>query len=234
MVRSSRSRPAQVEPTRVFEAREVRIPPMDLAGTLRLPCVPGPVVVLVQVGGGNDARLCNTTIGDAFNQHGLGTLLFDLLAAAEAADGGSLLDIPRLAERTVEAVHWLAHEPALAGRALGLFAAGTGTAAALVAAAKLGEEVGAVVSRDGRPDLAGETLDGVRAPTLLIVGGLDTIARELNRQAFARLQGPKVLEIVPDARHLSTEPGALEMVIVHATRWFEHYLRRGHSEAKQP
>ena len=113
---------------------------------------------------------------------------------------------------------------AASGLRLGFFGASTGAAAALVAAARLGDRIGAVVSRGGRPDLAGQALEHVRAPTLLIVGGVDFGVIELNEQAFAMLQGAKAIEIVPGATHLFPEPGALEAVIEHAARWFERYL----------
>lgn len=158
------------------------------------------------------------------NTSGIATLLFDLLTPAEEADRANVFDIPLLADRLVDAVRWLDGQPSVAKLPLGLFGASTGAAAALVAAAKLPHRVGAVVSRGGRPDLAGDALDTVRAPTLLIVGGVDFGVIELNEQAFARLQGPKALEIVPGASHLFPEVGALEAVIEHATRWFERYL----------
>jgi pimeloyl-ACP methyl ester carboxylesterase len=110
-----------------------------------------------------------------------------------------------------------------------LFGASTGAAAALVAAAALGDRVGGVVSRGGRPDLAGDVLDELRVPTLLIVGGADDVVIELNQQALARLKGPKALEIIPGASHLFPEPGALEAVIGHASRWFTRYLVSGPS-----
>jgi pimeloyl-ACP methyl ester carboxylesterase len=150
--------------------------------------------------------------------------LFDLLTPAEESNRANVFDIPLLADRLVDAVRWLDRDPLLAKLPLGLFGASTGAAAALVAAAKLPHRIGAVVSRGGRPDLAGDALKMVRAPTLLIVGGVDFGVIELNEEAFAQLQGPKALEIVPSASHLFPEPGALEAVIGHATRWFERYL----------
>jgi pimeloyl-ACP methyl ester carboxylesterase len=150
--------------------------------------------------------------------------LFDLLTSREESNRANVFDIPLLSERLVDAVRWLDQEPLAGHLPLGLFGASTGAAAALVAAARLGERVGAVVSRGGRPDLAGDALDQIRTPTLLIVGGADFGVIELNEQAFERLRGPKALEIVPGASHLFPEPGALEAVIAHAARWFENYL----------
>jgi pimeloyl-ACP methyl ester carboxylesterase len=129
-----------------------------------------------------------------------------------------------LAGRLVDAIHWLQGQASVGRLPLGLFGASTGAAAALVAAARVPQRVGAVVSRGGRPDLAGDALDRVRAPTLLIVGGLDFGVIELNEQAFARLKGPKALEIVPGATHLFPEPGTLDAVIEHAAGWFGRYL----------
>jgi len=129
-----------------------------------------------------------------------------------------------LAGRLVAAVHWIRSQPTLAKLPLGLFGASTGAAAALVAAAELPSRVGAVVSRGGRPDLAGNALDVVHAPTLLIVGGDDSEVIELNERAFARLRGVRALEIVPGASHLFPEPGALETVINYASDWFVRYL----------
>jgi dienelactone hydrolase len=166
------------------------------------------------------------------NTRGIATLLFDLLAADEEADRANVFDIPLLASRLVEVVGWLDRQPSLAKLPLGLFGASTGAAAALVAATRL-PRVGAIVSRGGRPDLAGDALDRVQAPTLLIVGGVDFGVIELNEQALARLRGLKSLQIVPGASHLFPESGALEAVIDHAARWFERHLAPKSAEAAQ-
>ena len=186
------------------------------------------------VHGSGSSRLSprNRAVASALNDHGIATLLFDLLTPEEEADRANVFDISLLAGRLVDAVHWLDGQAAIAKLPLGLFGASTGAAAALVAAAKLPDRVGAVVSRGGRPDLAGDALDIVRAPTLLIVGGLDFGVIELNEQAFARLRGPKALEIVPGASHLFPEPGALNAVIHCAARWFERYLASTSSRAE--
>jgi len=216
--------------------RDVRIPPIGLSGTL---CVPRHAFGLaVFAHGSGSSRLSprNMAVATALNRRRIATLLFDLLTQPEEADRANVFDIPLLAERLVDAVHWVAGEPALAKLPLGLFGASTGAAAALVAAARLGERVRAVVSRGGRPDLAGEALAAVRSPTLLIVGGADFGVIELNEQSFARLPGPKALQIVPGASHLFPEPGALEAVIDHAARWFERYLvppRTGAHQAEE-
>ncbi|MEX0751797.1 MAG: dienelactone hydrolase family protein [Xanthobacteraceae bacterium] len=163
-------------------------------------------------------------VADALNDRAIATLLFDLLVPEEEADRANVFDIPLLADRLVDAIGWLEKEPLVGKLPLGLFGASTGAAAALVAAARLPHRVGAVVSRGGRPDLAGDALDTVRAPALLIVGGVDFGVIELNEQALARLRGPKALEIVPNASHLFPESGALEAVIDLAAEWFKRYL----------
>jgi fermentation-respiration switch protein FrsA (DUF1100 family) len=166
----------------------------------------------------------NRAVAAALNDRGIGTLLFDLLTAQEEADRANVFDIGLLAQRLADAVRFVEREPSLSGLALGLFGASTGAAAALAAAVPLGDRIAAIVSRGGRPDLAGDALNRIRTPILLIVGGADYGVIELNEQAYALLQGPKALEIVPGASHLFPEPGALEAVIEHATRWFERYL----------
>jgi fermentation-respiration switch protein FrsA (DUF1100 family) len=205
-------------------AREVRIPPLGLAGTLTLPAAAGALVVFAHGSGSSRLSPRNTLVARALNRRGMATLLFDLLTPAEEGDRANVFNIPLLATRLVGAVRWIDGEPALARLPLGLFGASTGAAAALVAAAELRERVGAVVSRGGRPDLAGAALDAARAPTLLIVGGADYGVIELNEQALARLRGPKQLTIVPGASHLFPEPGALEAVIEAAADWFTRHL----------
>ncbi len=158
------------------------------------------------------------------NARGIATLLFDLLTPDEERERSNVFDIPLLAERLVDVVHWIDNDPELARLPLGLFGASTGAAAALVAAAQLGSRVGAVVSRGGRPDLAGAALERVTAPTLLIVGGLDYDVIELNEQAFAHLTAPKAIEIIPGATHLFPEQGTLELAIAQASQWFKMHL----------
>ncbi len=206
------------------ERRDVHIPPLGLAGDLWAPAAAGSIVAFAHGSGSSRFSPRNREVATALNLHGMATLLFDLLTAEEEADRANVFDIPLLAERLVQAVRWLDRQPGAAGLPLGLFGASTGAAAALVAAAELGSRVGAVVSRGGRPDLACGALDRIRVPTLLIVGGADSVVIELNEEAFARLRGPKALNIVPGASHLFPEPGALEAVISAATRWFERHL----------
>jgi len=197
---------------------------MDLPGTLRIPEGANAIVVFAHGSGSSRLSPRNVAVAHALNARGMATLLFDLLTPDEEVDRANVFDIPLLAERLLDAVQWLNREPLVGAVPLGLFGASTGAAAAIVAAARLGNRVGAVVSRGGRPDLAGDVLDQVRTPTLLIVGGDDTVVIGLNEQAFARLAGQKALEIVPGASHLFPEPGALEAVIVLAAQWFERHL----------
>jgi len=209
---------------RGVEEREISIPPIGLAGDLRVPSAAKAIVAFVHGSGSGRLSPRNRSVAEALNRHRIATLLFDLLTVAEESDRANVFDIPLLAERLVAAVRWLDQEPAVAGLPLGLFGASTGAAAALVAAAQLDDRVGAIVSRGGRPDLAGRALDRISVPTLLIVGGADVPVIELNRQAFARLRGAKALEIVPGASHLFPERRALEAVMGHAAAWFEHHL----------
>jgi pimeloyl-ACP methyl ester carboxylesterase len=215
-----------IERSGVDKALEVRIPPINLPGTLQIPMDAHAVVAFAHGSGSSRYSPRNVAVADALNSQGIATLLFDLLTSREESNRANVFDIPLLSERLVDAVRWLDQEPLVGHLPLGLFGASTGAAAALVAAARLGDRVGAVVSRGGRPDLAGDALDQIRTPTLLIVGGTDYGVIELNEQALERLRGPKALEIVPGASHLFPEPGALEAVIADAAHWFEIYLGR--------
>jgi len=213
------------------ESRDVCIPPIGLAGMLQKPKNAYALVVFAHGSGSSRLSPRNTFVAHALNDRSIATLLFDLLTSTEEADRANVFNIPLLADRLVDAVRWIDDQESIAKLPLGLFGASTGAAAALVAAAKLPRRVGAVVSRGGRPDLAGNALNTVKAPTLLIVGGADFGVIELNEQALARLQGPKALEIVPGASHLFPEPGALEAVIDHAAALFERH--RGDARDQQ-
>jgi putative phosphoribosyl transferase len=205
-------------------SREVSIGALGLAGTLNVPAHPAGLVVFVHGSGSSRLSPRNRAVAEALNARGIATLLFDLLTTEEEADRENVFDIPLLANRLVDVIHWVDSQPPLARLPLGLFGASTGAAAALVAAARLGARIGAVVSRGGRPDLAGQWLADVKAPTLLVVGGWDDVVIDLNQHAYARLSAPKALEIVPEATHLFPERGAMAAVITHAIAWFEKYL----------
>jgi len=203
----------------------VVIPPLGLAGTLSVPKAPSGLVVFAHGSGSSRHSPRNIAVAQALNRNALATLLFDLLTPREETNRANVFDIALLAERLVEAVQWLDRQADVTGKLpVGLFGASTGAAAALVAAARLPERISAVVSRGGRPDLAGDALPMVRAPTLLVVGGADFGVIELNEEALGRLRVPKALEIVDGATHLFPEPGAMEAVIEHAVKWFTRYL----------
>jgi putative phosphoribosyl transferase len=203
---------------------DIAIGPHRLPGTLDAPPSTQGVVVFAHGSSSSRHSPRNQMVAAALHRHGLATLLFDLLTADEADDRRNVFDIALLAGRLVEAIDALARWPAVAGRPVGLFGASTGAAAALVAAADRAEIVAAVVSRGGRPDLAGAALPQVRAPTLLIVGGADTDVLALNAAATRRLRAPWQLAVVPGATHLFEEPGALEQVARLAADWFAAHL----------
>jgi putative phosphoribosyl transferase len=184
------------------EVYPVHIPPIGLAGTLSIPAGAAALVIFAHGSGSSRLSPRNMAVAEGLNEQGMATLLFDLLTLEEEVDRANVFDIPLLAERVIHAVDWIDREPLAQNLRIGLFGASTGAAAALVAAARLGDQVRAIVSRGGRPDLAGDILDQMRAPTLLIVGGVDYVVIELNQQAFTRLAGPKALEVVPGASHL--------------------------------
>lgn len=211
---------------RVPTLREVVIPAgsAGLLGTLALPERPAGLVVFVHGSGSSRLSPRNAAVAEQLRAAGLGTLLFDLLTEAEAADRSNVFDIPLLADRLREATDWLRLQPESTGLGIGYFGASTGAAAALVAAAVSPGHVGAVVSRGGRPDLAGNALPRVRAPTLLLVGGRDTVVLGLNQAALARLTCTARLVVIPGATHLFEEPGTLEQAGRLATAWFLHHL----------
>lgn len=212
------------------EEREVRIPAdrVVLEGNLGLPETPGGVVLFAHGTGSGRHSPRNNYVARRLREAGLATLLIDLLTAeeeeADLQTGHLRFDIALLARRLLGATDWLSHNPDAASLPVGYFGASTGAAAALVSAAERPEEVGAIVSRGGRPDLSGEALSRVRAPTLLIVGGRDEPVIGMNREAMDRLDVEKKLEIVPGATHLFEEPGALEEVARLAAGWFTRYL----------
>ena len=204
----------------------IRAGEVDLPGDLTLP--PDATGVVAFAHGSGSSRLSprNRRVAASLVDAGLGTLLFDLLVPGEELDRANVFDIPLLAGRLLAAMRWLREAPGTAALPLGYFGASTGAAAALWAAAEAQDEVGAVVSRGGRPDLAGERLALVGAPTLLIVGGADEVVLELNREAMRRLRCEHELVVVPGATHLFEEPGTLDAMAVEAKRWFVQHLRR--------
>jgi putative phosphoribosyl transferase len=213
-------------------ARAIQIPIGEaiLHGDLTVPNDAIGVVLFAHGSGSSRHSPRNRYVAQVLQQAGLATLLMDLLTPDEEAfdvhTAALRFDIELLARRLVEATRWLVVQPQTAPLPIGCFGASTGAAAALVAAAELPDLIEAVVSRGGRPDLAGEALRQVVAPTLLIVGARDPVVLELNRKALAALPGEKRLEIVPGATHLFEEPGALETAAQLAKNWFVFHLGR--------
>ncbi|PYQ72339.1 MAG: hydrolase [Acidobacteria bacterium] len=207
----------------------IAIGPRSLNGDLAVPAKPIGLVIFAHGSGSSRLSPRNRYVADVLDQHSLATLLIDLLTPEEEIvdDRTARLrfDIGLLAERLIAIAEWTADAPALRELAIGLFGASTGGGAALVAAAERPEAFSAIVSRGGRPDLAGPALPRVTAPTLLIVGGADQPVIELNEQAMRQMRSETRLEIVPRATHLFEEPGALERVADLAARWFERHLR---------
>ena len=200
-----------------------------LGGELHLPPKARGLVMFAHGSGSSRHSPRNQFVARVLREAGLGTLLFDLLTAeeeqAEAYTRHLRFDIPLLAERLAGATRWVLDQATMPDLNIGYFGSSTGAAAALVAAGELGESISAVVSRGGRPDLAGDALGRVRAPTLLIVGGDDSQVIPLNEEAYGQLQCEKALRIVPGASHLFEEPGKLETVAAMASEWFTRHLQ---------
>jgi dienelactone hydrolase len=199
---------------------------VTLAGDLEVPSAAVGIVVFAHGSGSGRLSPRNRAVADALRDRGLGTLLMDLLTEDEERvdlrTAELRFDIPLLAERVVATVDWVARRDR--ELPVGLFGASTGAAAALIAAARRPEDVRAVVSRGGRPDLAGDVLPRVKAPTLMIVGGADHEVIDLNRRAMAAMSEEVRLELIPGATHVFEEPGALEEVSRMAADWFLRHL----------
>jgi pimeloyl-ACP methyl ester carboxylesterase len=196
---------------------------IELPGRLCLPAPPTALVLFAHGSGSSRTSPRNAQVAAVLHESWIGTLLFDLLTAQEATDRVNVFDVPLLAERLLAAVRFVAELEQTRHLPLGLFGASTGAAAALVAATRE-PRVRAVVSRGGRPDLAGPRLRAVTVPTLLVVGGDDTDVLALNRKALSMLEGEKQLAVVPGATHLFEEPGTLEEAAYLAAEWFARYL----------
>lgn len=205
--------------------------PVHLSGDLQVPPQAAGAVLFAHGSGSGRHSPRNRYVAGVLRDAGLATLLVDLLTPDEerqdAMTGHLRFDIPFLARRMAGARRWLAADPETAHLPVGYFGASTGGGAALLAAADDPDDVFAVVSRGGRPDLAGPALARVKAPTLLLVGGRDAPVIEMNREAADRMTAERRLEIVPGASHLFEEPGALETVAARATGWFRDHLPRG-------
>src|SRR5438445_8559838 len=222
---------SQATKSAIAPAKDVHIRSGDvqLEGELSIPAGAQGVAIFAHGSGSSRHSPRNQFVARTIREAGVGTLLFDLLTKEEEAvdmhTAHLRFDIGLLAERLINATRWIKSE--LDYLNVGYFGSSTGGGAALVAAAELGESVGAVVSRGGRPDLAGDELPRVKSPTLLIVGGLDYPVIEMNQAALARLRCEKELKIVPGATHLFEEPGTLQEVARLAADWFRRHLHSG-------
>jgi dienelactone hydrolase len=206
----------------------IKVDSLSLEGNLSIPEGAKAIVLFAHGSGSSRFSPRNNYVASILQRSHLATLLFDLLSPEEEEidlrTRHLRFDIKLLAERLVGATDWLKQNSRLGNFPIGYFGASTGGGAALVAAAQRPQDVGAVVSRGGRPDLAGAALGFVRSPTLLIVGGNDLPVIALNEDAFRQIKAPKKLEIVPGATHLFEEAGALERVAILASQWFQQYL----------
>ena len=193
-----------------------------------------PVVVFAHDSGSSRHSPRNRFVAHALHEAGIGTLLFDLLTREEDMEYERRFDIGLLTLRLEKVTRWLKRQPEGLMAKIGYFGASTGAAAALKAAADLAKDIGAVVSGGGRPDLAGDALGRVEAPTLLTVGGLDDTVIQLNREAYRMMRGVKELKIVPGATDLLEEPGTLEEMALLAVAWFKKYLASPYRRFQSP
>src|SRR4051794_30521703 len=212
-----------------IDSVEIDLGPLHLKALLGAPPDAEGLVIFAHGSGSGRLSPRNNRVAAALRDAGLATLLLDLLTADEERDRANVFDVALLASRLSFAADWSLAAPETAHLPIGYFGASTGAAAALIAAAAPRSPVRAIVSRGGRPDLAGAALPHVTAPTLLIVGSLDTEVIELNRIAHDRLRAAKELVIVPGAGHLFEEPGTLDAVQHHAILWFRRHLAAGNS-----
>lgn len=219
-----RSTKSEKDPTFV----EIHLGSVKLEGNLSVPEDSVGIVLFAHGSGSGRLSTRNRFVARELNQKGIATLLFDLLTREEEEvdlqTAHLRFDISLLSQRLVDTTDWLLKNPKVSNLNMGYFGASTGAAAAIVAAAERPSTVKAVVSRGGRPDLAGPSLGSVRCPTLLLVGGYDDVVIDLNKEAMAQMKSTKKLIIIPEATHLFEEPGKLEEVAQHASNWFLQYL----------
>ena len=214
-----------------LETTAIRIPAGGVLLNADMALPPGAKAIIAFAHGSGSGRhsIRNRYVAETLNGYGFATLLADLLTEEEEIidlrTRQLRFDIPMLADRLVDIAAWLQSEPRMKHLKIGWFGASTGAGAALIAAARRPENIIAVVSRGGRPDLAGDYLSEVMAPVLLIVGGNDPQVLDLNKQVLARLNVPSKLEIVPNATHLFEEPGTLEAAALLAAQWFQTHLK---------
>lgn len=199
---------------------------VHIEGMLELPATASGLVLFAHGSGSSRHSPRNNYVAQVLRDNGIGTLLMDLLTPEEDMNYQTRFDIPLLSKRLLAATRWVKAEKLINKLPLGYFGASTGAAAALQAAAMLGKDISAVVSRGGRPDLAGQDyLANVKSPTLLLVGGQDDVVIELNRDAYDLMHSKKELSIIPGATHLFEESGTLEEVAYQAASWFVQYLK---------
>jgi pimeloyl-ACP methyl ester carboxylesterase len=214
----------------IEEIVHIPVKEVQLEGELIIPLEAKGIVLLAHGSGSSRLSPRNQFVARSLREHQLGTLLTDLLTPEEEevdlVTRELRFNIELLADRLLGITHWLLKDPRTQSLPIGYFGSSTGAAAALIAAAKMGSAISAVVSRGGRPDLALRSLFQIQAPTLLIVGGADSVVIELNQYAYDLLSGIKKLEIIPGATHLFEEPGTLEQVADLAGNWFLHYLSK--------
>ncbi|QNJ90930.1 dienelactone hydrolase family protein [Mycolicibacterium fluoranthenivorans] len=208
------------------EPVQVKSGSVTVAGALTVPPHPCGAVIFAHGSGSSRFSVRNRYVASVLNKAGFATLLFDLLTPEEEANRANVFDIGLLASRLVDVTGWLAGRPGTAGLPIGYFGASTGAGAALAAAADKRVEIAAVVSRGGRPDLAGTRLADVTAPTLLIVGGRDEQVLELNRQAKAAMTAECTISVIDGATHLFEEAGTLEQAAAQARDWFTRHMTR--------
>lgn len=212
-----------------MQSISINTPSVTLEGHLSIPEKAKSIIVFVHGSGSSRFSPRNNFVAEALNQAGFATLLFDLLTKDEdqidQITREYRFNIPLLSNRLIEVTNWLRKNKQTAHLTIGYFGASTGAAAALVAAAHFGDTIRAVVSRGGRPDLAGEALEKVKSPTLLIVGGNDDVVAILNSQAMQKITVQTKLEIIAGATHLFEEPGTLEQVVIASQRWFKKFCK---------
>ena len=202
----------------------MKIGAVGLPADVAIPERPSGVIIFAHGSGSGRLSPRNRLVAEQLNAAGFATILFDLLTEPEAEDRSNVFNIPLLASRMSEAITFVRNQSGLSRLPIGLFGASTGAAAALMAAAAHGDDIAAVVSRSGRPDLALGVLHQVKAPTLLVVGGYDEQVIEMNQTALAALRCEKRMDIVPGATHLFKEPGTLDRVVELTTDWFSLHL----------
>jgi putative phosphoribosyl transferase len=224
-LRALKTNQPRLEQTRIDQIVHIPANGINLEGALVIPSGARGIVLFAHGSGSSRHSPRNNFVAQVLHKAGMGTLLMDLLTKEEDSIYQNRFDIDLLTWRLERATQWLVDRPQSESLAIGYFGASTGAAAALQAAATFGPSIGAVVSRGGRPDLAMSALDRVQSPTLLIVGGLDDIVIDLNRQAYAKLKSEKHLAIVPGATHLFEEPGTLNTAARLAADWFKRHLR---------